>query len=50
MSLSQCGPSGNVIPIVSKAKYLGSMMSRDSTDDTDVDARITAAHPGRSVL
>ena len=36
-------PSGNVIPIVSKAKYLGSMMSRDSTDDTDVDARITAA-------
>ena len=36
-------PSGNVIPIVSKAKYLGSMMSRDSTDDMDVDARITAA-------
>ena len=36
-------PSGNVIPIVSKAKYLGSMMSRDSTDDTDVDARIKAA-------
>ena len=36
-------PSSNVIPIVSKAKYLGSMMSRDSTDDMDVDARITAA-------
>ena len=36
-------PSGNVIPIGSKAKYLGIMISRDSTDDMDVDARIIAA-------
>jgi hypothetical protein len=36
-------PSGNVIPIVAQAKYLGSMISRDGTDKVDIDARITAA-------
>ena len=36
-------PSGNVIPIVAKAKYLGSMISRDGTDRVDVEARIGAA-------
>ena len=36
-------PSGNAVtPIVSEAKYLGGFMSRDSTDDTDVDAKIEA--------
>jgi hypothetical protein len=43
-------PSGNMIPIVSEAKYLGSMMSRDCTDDTDVDARIKAASRAFSAL
>ena len=32
-----------MLPIVSAAKYLGSMMNRDSTDDTDVDVRNKAA-------
>jgi hypothetical protein len=36
-------PSGNVVPVVAEAKYLGSMMSRDSLDTADVDARIAAA-------
>ena len=43
-------PSVNVIPIVSKAKSMGSMMSRDSTDNTDVGARITAASSALSAL
>jgi hypothetical protein len=36
-------PSGNVIPIVDNAKYLGSMMDRDCTDERDVEARVAAA-------
>jgi len=36
-------PSGNVIPVVDRAKYLGGMLSRDGTDRVDVDARIAAA-------
>jgi len=36
-------PSGNVIPVVDKAKYLGSMISRDGTDTVDVVARVAAA-------
>jgi len=36
-------PSGNAIPVVDRAKYLGSMISRDGTDAVDVDARIGAA-------
>jgi len=36
-------PSGNVVPVVDKAKYLGSMVSRDGTGRVDADARITAA-------
>jgi len=36
-------PSGNVIPVVDRAKYLGSMVSRDGADMIDVDARIAAA-------
>ena len=36
-------PTGNVIPVVDKAKYLGSIVSRDCTDDVDVSARILAA-------
>jgi len=36
-------PSGNVIPVVDRAKYLGSMLSRDGADRVDVEARIAAA-------
>ena len=36
-------PNGNVVPIVLKARYLGSMVSREGTDDMDVDARVAAA-------
>jgi len=36
-------PSGNVVPVVDRAKYLGSMVSRDGTNGVDVDARIAAA-------
>jgi hypothetical protein len=36
-------PSGNVIPVVDKAKYLGTMISRDGTDVVDVEARSVAA-------
>jgi len=36
-------PTGNVIPVVDRAKYLGSMISRDGTDKVDVEARIAAA-------
>ena len=36
-------PNGNVIPVVDKAKYLGSIVSRDCTDDVDVSARVLAA-------
>jgi len=38
-------PSGNVVPVVDRAKYLdvGSMLGRDGTDRLDVEARIAAA-------
>jgi hypothetical protein len=36
-------PSGNVIPVVAGAKYLGSMMDRDCSDRLDVESRVTAA-------
>jgi hypothetical protein len=36
-------PSGNVVPVVAEAKYLGSMMTRDGLDVADVDARVAAA-------
>ena len=36
-------PNGNVIPVVCEARYLGSMMSRDSKDDVDVQSRIDKA-------
>jgi len=36
-------PTGNVIPVVDRAKYLGSMLSRDGTDKVDVEARVVAA-------
>jgi hypothetical protein len=36
-------PSGNVIPVVAQAKYLGSIISRDGADLVDVEARIAAA-------
>jgi len=36
-------PSGNVIPVVAQAKYLGSIISREGTDVVDVEASITAA-------
>jgi hypothetical protein len=41
-------PSGNVIPIVSKVNYLGSMMSRDSTDER-TSRPGSQQLPGRSV-
>ena len=36
-------PSGNTIPVVAEAKYLGSMMGRDCSDKIDVAARVKAA-------
>ena len=36
-------PNGNVIPVVHKARYLGSIMSRDCKDDEDVDHRVRSA-------
>jgi hypothetical protein len=36
-------PSGNVVPVVAEAKYLGSMLTRDGLDSVDVDARVAAA-------
>jgi len=36
-------PSGNVVPVVDRAKYLGSMLGRDGTDRLGVEARIAAA-------
>ena len=37
-------PNGNVIPVVHKARYLGSIMSRDFKDDKDVDHRLRREH------